>query len=66
MFAALRISEFVPTGMEDVFREIPREATHDIYSIDGCLIRKQTTLREALRSLPKGVYVVNGRKVVKE
>ena len=65
MFAALRISEFVPTGMEDVFREIPREATHDIYSIDGRLIRKQTTLREAFRSLPKGVYVVNRRKVVK-
>ena len=66
MFAALHISEFVPTGMEDVFREIPREATHDIYSIDGRLIRKQTTLREALRSLPKGVYVINGRKMVKD
>ena len=66
MFAALHISEFVPTGMEDVFREIPREATHDIYSIDGRLIRKQTTLSEAFRSLPKGVYVINGRKIVKE
>ena len=66
MFAALHISEFVPTGMEDVFREIPREATHDIYSIDGRLIRKQTTLSEAFRSLPKGVYVINGRKVVKK
>ena len=65
MFAALHISEFVPTGMEDVFREIPREATHDIYSIDGRLIRKQTTLSEAFRSLPKGVYVINGRKIVK-
>ena len=66
MYTALLLSEFVPTGMEDVFREIPREATHDIYSIDGRLIRKQTTLREALRSLPKGVYVINGRKMVKD
>ena len=52
--------------MEDVFSNIPSEETHDIYSIDGRLIRKQTTLSEAFHSLPKGVYVINGRKVVKE
>ena len=66
MYTALLLSEFVPTGMEDVFSNIPNEETHDIYSIDGRLIRKQTTLSEAFRSLPKGVYVINGRKVVKE
>ncbi|MGN1228231.1 MAG: hypothetical protein ACI4T5_01070 [Prevotella sp.] len=64
--AAVLLGKFVPAGMEDVFREIPSEATHDIYSIDGRLIRKQTTLSEAFRSLPKGVYVINGRKIVKE
>ena len=66
MYTALLLSEFVPTGMEDVFSNIPNEETHDIYSIDGRLIRKQTTLSEAFHSLPKGVYVINGRKVVKE
>ena len=64
--AAVLLSSFVPTGMEDVFGNMPGENTHDIYSIDGRLIRKNTTLSDAFRTLPKGVYVINGRKVIKE
>ena len=60
------INAFVPSGMEDVFSEMPGEQTHDIYSLDGRLVRKQTTLSEAYRSLPKGIYVVNGQKVMKQ
>ena len=52
--------------MEDVFSEMPGEQTHDIYSLDGRLVRKQTTLSEAYRSLPKGIYVINGQKVMKQ
>ena len=51
---------------QDIFSNMPKENLHDIYSIDGRLIRKNTTLSYAFRSLPKGVYVINGRKVVKE
>ena len=64
--AAVLISSFVPAGLEDVFSRMPAENTHDIYSIDGRLIRKNTTLSDAFRTLPKGVYVINGRKIVKE
>ena len=64
--AAVLISSFVPAGLEDVFSRMPAENTHDIYSIDGRLIRKNTTLSDAFRTLPKGVYVINGRKVIKE
>ncbi|MGM9687487.1 MAG: hypothetical protein ACI3YD_00410 [Alloprevotella sp.] len=60
------LSTYIPSGMENVFREIPGEQTHDIYSLDGRLVRKQTTLSEAYRSLPKGIYVINGRKIVKQ
>ena len=60
------LSTYIPSGMENVFREIPAEQTHDIYSLDGRLVRKQTTLSEAYRSLPKGIYVINGRKIVKQ
>ena len=60
------INAFVPSGMEDVFSEMPGEQTHDIYSLDGRLVRKQTTLSEAYRSLPKGIYVINGQKVMKQ
>ena len=64
--AAVLLNSFVPTGMEDVFGNMPGENTHNIYSIDGRLIRKNTTLSDAFRTLPKGVYVINGRKVIKE
>lgn len=59
------LSTYVPTGMEEVFREIPSEQLHDIYSLDGRLIRQQITLSEAYRSLPKGIYIINGQKIVK-
>ena len=52
--------------MEKVFSILPKESTHDIYSIDGRLIRKNTTLNDALRTLPKGIYVINGSKFVIE
>ena len=64
--AAVLLNSFVPAGLEDVFGNMPGENTHDIYSIDGRLIRKNTTLSDAFRTLPKGVYVINGRKVIKE
>ena len=60
------LSTYVPAGMEEVFREIPSEQRHDIYSLDGRLIRQQITLSEAYRSLPKGIYIINGQKIVKE
>lgn len=59
------LNTFVPTGMEEVFREIPSEQLHDIYSLDGRLIRQRITLSEAYRSLPKGIYIINGQKIVK-
>lgn len=37
----------------------------DVYSVDGLLLRKDVALTEALDGLPAGVYVINGRKVVK-
>ncbi|MGM9732557.1 MAG: hypothetical protein ACI3YT_00325 [Prevotella sp.] len=64
--AAVLLSKFVPSGMENVFSRMPAENTHDIYTIDGRLVRKNTTLSDAFRSLPKGVYVINGRKLIKE
>jgi len=34
----------------------------DVYSMDGRLVRKQAT---DLNGLPHGIYVVNGKKIVK-
>ena len=59
------LSGFVPTKIEAPFSDAPQENTHAIYSIDGRLVKQNITLSEAYRTLPKGIYIVNGRKVVK-
>lgn len=59
------LSSFVPTGAEELFRESPAEQRHDIYSLDGRLFFRQTTLNEAYKSLPKGIYVIKGQKIVR-
>lgn len=39
-----------------------RTASNDVYSLDGRLVRKHAT---SLDGLPSGIYIVNGKKVVK-
>lgn len=43
----------------------PAETRVDVYSLSGICLRKQVERSSALRDLPAGIYVVNGRKVVK-
>lgn len=66
MRAIAALSGFVPTKIEAPFSDAPQENTHAIYSIDGRLVKKNITLSEAYRTLPKGIYIINGRKVVKQ
>ena len=63
---ALTLSEYIPTGMEEHFRNTPGECLHDIYSIDGKLIHKNAKMSKVYPTLPKGIYVVKGRKIVKK
>ena len=65
MSAIGALSGFVPTKIEAPFSDAPQENTHAIYSIDGRLVKQNITLSEAYRTLPKGIYIINGRKVVK-
>jgi hypothetical protein len=46
----------------------PQRSTLRVYSIDGRLVRTMpagTAESDALNTLPRGIYVVNGKKVVK-
>ena len=36
----------------------------DVYSIEGILVKKQVLMTDVSSMLPKGLYIVNGRKVV--
>ena len=49
------------TGIASI--EAEADVTYDVYSIDG--IRRMTTReRSEVESLPEGLYIVNGRKIV--
>lgn len=52
--------------MNDVFSDMPKESTHDIYSLDGRLLRRNAKISDTFTTLPKGIYIINGCKVVKE
>ena len=51
-----------PTGIDEVAK-IYFE-TGDVYSIDGQLVRKSEMAGEAMKNLKKGIYIINGKKVV--
>lgn len=51
------ISGGTTVGIDSLFNE----TAHDVYSLSGVLVRKQAT---NLNGLAKGVYVVNGQKVL--
>lgn len=38
----------------------------DVYTLDGQLVHAKVVYEEALRSLPRGIYLINGRKVIKQ
>jgi hypothetical protein len=56
-----RIQEGIATGVEQV-TVMPTIASKGVYSISGKLVKSQSN---NLNNLPKGIYIVNGKKVVK-
>lgn len=53
--------EACQTDIHDV--TINAQHPADVYTVDGRLVRKNAT---SLAQLPKGIYVVNGKKIVKK
>ena len=41
------------------------EALVNVYTIDGTIVRKQVKESQALNGLKKGIYIVNGKKLIK-
>jgi glycine cleavage system protein P-like pyridoxal-binding family len=56
-----RIQESIVTGVDRV-TVMPTTVSNGVYSISGKLVKTQS---DNLNDLPKGVYIVNGKKVVK-
>ncbi len=55
--------DIIPTGNESKENTVKCIYNSNIYSVDGVLVRQGTTKLEGLR---KGVYVVNGKKLIVE
>lgn len=52
------------SGIENVLAGTDSNAPVDVYNIQGMLVRKQVNPAEALQNLPRGIYIVGGRKVL--
>ena len=50
------------TGVDGI--EAEGNALVDVYTIDGVMVRSQVAASEATDGLAKGIYIVNGKKVV--
>lgn len=50
------------TGIDQI---VNGQALVNVYTIDGILVRKQVLEDQALNGLKKGIYIVNGKKVIK-
>lgn len=59
--ATLLLHCFNNTAIEDVFAETTTVA--DIFNLQGIII-KRNAFKDDLHSLPAGIYIVNGKKVV--
>src|SRR5574344_54782 len=60
---ALRVTTFnIPDGITNINKV--ESDKDDVYSVTGMLIRKGVTRADALNGLSKGIYIVNGRKVL--
>lgn len=54
----------ITTGITHV--SVTAEKLVDVYTLNGALLRSRVSLENALNGLQPGVYVVNGKKVVKK
>ncbi|MCM1153270.1 MAG: glycosyl hydrolase [Muribaculum sp.] len=51
------------SGVENV--RIDENKTVDIYSVSGILVRRGVYAKEALQTLPSGLYIIEGKKMLK-
>jgi hypothetical protein len=53
--------DFIPTAID---RLTQAAGAVDVYTLSGVRVRHQVTVNGALQGLPKGIYVVNGKKIL--
>lgn len=62
-FDNFRLSYSMTRG--DAIKEIPSDVQHvDVYTVSGVMVRNRVKPSEALKGLAKGIYIIDGKKVV--
>ena len=59
------VDDALATGIHGVDAD-NKTSKVDVYTVDGKLLRSRVEMQRALQGLPSGVYVVNGKTVVKK
>lgn len=59
---AIRCNDFKVSGIEDVTID-DSDSIVDVYSINGAKVKSQTTITDATKGLPSGIYIINNKKV---
>ena len=36
----------------------------DVYSFDGILLRSRVVMKDAVKNLPQGIYIINNKKYI--
>ena len=51
-------------GIETSIAKLQAEGSKvDVYATKGALVKKQTTVSDAISTLPTGIYVIGGEKI---
>ena len=64
MFTVIDLDGELWTSMRQVVAGHP-DVPVDVYTTGGTLLRQAVPAKDALQGLPAGVYVVNGKKVIR-
>lgn len=59
------ITANLPIGETTSISNIEQGKFVNVYDLKGFCLKSHVTIQQALKNLPKGVYIINGKKVVK-
>lgn len=59
------ITTNLPIGETTSISNIEQGKFVNVYDLKGFCLKSHVTIQQALKNLPKGVYIINGKKVVK-
>lgn len=54
----------VPTGIDNIDTDDAAQGEYVIYNLRGARVAKVKSVEEAMKQMPKGVYIVKGRKIL--